>query len=158
MQYTKGKWIIRIEDKNIIIKSEDAARIYAATINEDKSITYHNSIGAPQKELPKYVKEYINCIVNRKVSWIWAEMARRKLQFHRNDEWNRIDLWGLFSKSTIKGQLKRDELIFSFRYPHNEVRQGSQWVKPSEEAYHKYIEPLLEEYTLEELTKLAGWE
>jgi hypothetical protein len=165
MQYTKGKWIIRIEGKNIFVSKCKQANypIYAATINNDKSITYHASIGVPQKEIPKYLKKYIDSIVNGKVSWIWAEMARVKLQFHKNEEWDLIELWGLFNKSSIKTQIKNKELIFSnLVYSSSErtyeERRGPQWVKPSEEAYNKYIKPLLEEYTLEELTKLAGWE
>ena len=27
---------------------------------------------------------------------IWAEMARRKNQFHKNEDWKDIQLWGLF--------------------------------------------------------------
>lgn len=83
---------------------------------------------------------------------IWAEMARRKLQFHPNEEWQDIRLWGLFSWGCVSRLLKSGEL-------RTHMRKGNKtiWVTPSPEAYEKHIKPLLERHTLEELSKLAGW-
>lgn len=34
--------------------------------------------------------------MTQKDKQIWAEMARRKNQFHKNEDWDKIRLWGLF--------------------------------------------------------------
>jgi len=84
---------------------------------------------------------------------IWAEMARRKLQFHNNTNWNEICLWGLFRWGFVSHLIKSGELITGMKKENKTI-----WVRPSTEAYHKNIEPLLALYTLDELTVMAGWE
>lgn len=84
---------------------------------------------------------------------IWAEMARRKLQFHKEEDWKSIRLWGLFSWGHISKQFKNGELLTNMKKENRTV-----WVVPSEKAYNEKIKPLLEKYTLEELTILAGWD
>ncbi len=37
---------------------------------------------------------------------IWAEMARRKVQFHPDEQWDHITLWGLFSWGEVSKLLK----------------------------------------------------
>jgi hypothetical protein len=37
-----------------------------------------------------------------RVSWVWYEMARRRVKFHHGEEWQNIRLWGLFTRSSIK--------------------------------------------------------
>ena len=87
-----------------------------------------------------------------KVNEIWAEMARRKVQFHRTEEWDQINLWGLFLWNEIKRQLDRGELI-----THMGKENKIIWVQPSKETWEKKIKPLIKNYTLEELTEMAGW-
>lgn len=89
---------------------------------------------------------------------VWAEMARRKLQFHKDEDWFNINLWGLFNKSDIRAQLEKGELEFSGWPQEYKYRRGPQWVKPTPLGYNSYIKPLLEKYTLAELTKMAGWD
>ena len=50
------------------------------------------------------------------------EMARRKVQFHPNEKWNEIKLWGLFSYTSIKNALKTGYLINHLNYvPENKT-------------------------------------
>ena len=87
-----------------------------------------------------------------KVSDIWAEMARRKIQFHNDEPWRGIRMWGLFQWKDISRLLRRGLLVTDMKKENSVL-----WVQPSEEAYHKHIEPLLEKHTLEELKQMAGW-
>ena len=83
---------------------------------------------------------------------IWAEMARRKVQFHRDEEWSQIRLWGLFRWGEVSGYLKRGELLTDMKKENRTI-----WVWPSQEAWETKIKPLIEKHTLDELTRLAGW-
>ncbi len=83
---------------------------------------------------------------------IWAEMARRKIQFHKDEQWDKIRLWGLFKWGSISKQLKNGELITNMRKENVTV-----WVTPSKEAWLNKIKPLIEKYSLEMLEKMAGW-
>ena len=87
-----------------------------------------------------------------KVSTIWAEMARRKLQFHRSENWDEISLWGLFFWSDVKRQLDRGELVTHMKKENHTI-----WVTPSKEVWEEKIKPLIEKYSLTELTKMADW-
>jgi hypothetical protein len=83
---------------------------------------------------------------------IWAEMARRKVQFHNDEEWQTIHLWGLFQWQHISKLLKSGLLVTDM-----EKESEVLWVQPSKEAYHKHIEPLIAKHTLEELKQMADW-
>jgi hypothetical protein len=83
---------------------------------------------------------------------IWAEMARRKKQFHPNTPWRDIKLWGLFGWGYVSTLLKRGELLA----PGYTKENKTVWCYPTEAAYKKHIEPLLS-FDIEILTKLAGW-
>lgn len=85
-------------------------------------------------------------------SEIWAEMARRKVQFHANEEWDTIRLWGLFTWGSISKLLNTGELITDMKKENHTV-----WVQPSKEAWETKIKPLIDKYSLDELTRLAGW-
>ena len=39
--------------------------------------------------------------------WIAVEMARRKVVFHSDEAWDKINLWGLFAYKDIKKILWR---------------------------------------------------
>jgi hypothetical protein len=86
---------------------------------------------------------------------IYAEFARRKLQFHKDENWQDIKLWGLFSWGVIRRMIDDGRVLvdFPYRREHKTI-----WCRPSPETYEKHIKPLLEKYTLEELTKMAGWD
>jgi hypothetical protein len=83
--------------------------------------------------------------------WVWAEMARRKLRFHADEDWDKIQLWGLFEYRDISQLIEGGELK-TYTNPMNRTV----WVKPSESAYRAYIEPLLSR-SIDELENLAGW-
>ena len=83
---------------------------------------------------------------------IWSEMARRKVQFHDSEDWDKIVLWGLFLWDDIKNQLDRGELITFMQKENRTI-----WVNPSLEAWETKIKPLIENHTLEELNRMAGW-
>lgn len=83
---------------------------------------------------------------------IWAEMARRKKQFHPTENWQDIKLWGLFRWGTVSHLLKKGLLLA----PGYTSTNKTIWVRPSEEAYNEFIKPLLS-YDLETLTRWAGW-
>ena len=82
---------------------------------------------------------------------IWAEMARRKKQFHANEQWKEIKLWGLFNWGFVSHLIKKGELLTDMTKENKFI-----WVRPSEEAYKKHIAPLLF-HDLELLTEMAGW-
>lgn len=82
---------------------------------------------------------------------VWAEMARRKQQFHADKEWSSIKLWGLFQWGMVSKLIKSGDLITDMQKENKTV-----WVRPSPEAYRQYIEPLLS-YPIERLTTMAGW-
>lgn len=82
------------------------------------------------------------------------EMARRKVQFHLREDWNKISLWGLFRYGAIKYALKKGWLINHLDFkPSNKFY----WVIPSKDFWLKSIKPLIEKHTLDELSELAGW-
>lgn len=85
-------------------------------------------------------------------SLVWAEMARRKVRFHKNEKWSEITLWGLFLWGAVSHLLKKGLLITDMRKENRTI-----WVRPSREAWNKHIKPLIETHTLDELTRLAGW-
>ncbi len=84
---------------------------------------------------------------------VWAEMARRKVKFHPNENWYDITLWGLFQWGAVSHLLESGELV-----THMSKQNKTIWVHPSDEVYHKHIEPLIEKHTLDELTAMAGWD
>lgn len=83
---------------------------------------------------------------------VWAEMARRKVRFHKGEDWDKISLWGLFGWGDVSHLLKTGELITTMKKENRTI-----WVTPSKEAWETKIKPLIEQHTLEELTQLAGW-
>lgn len=90
--------------------------------------------------------------MKKKNEQIWAEMARRKNQFHANEQWDKITLWGLFSWGMVSHLVKSGELKTDMKKENKTI-----WVKPSPEAYEKNIKPLLT-YSNETLLKMAGWD
>jgi hypothetical protein len=89
-----------------------------------------------------------------KNSDIWAEFSRRKVQFHKNEDWKNIRLWGLFSWGAINRMIKDGRVLVD--YPYKRENQ-TVWCRPSPETYEKHIKPLIENYTLDELLKMSGW-
>lgn len=83
---------------------------------------------------------------------LWAEMARRKVQFHPDEEWNTIKLWGLFKWGEITRYLESGELITDMVKENRTV-----WVRPSREAWENKIKPLIDQHDLDTLTTMAGW-
>lgn len=85
-------------------------------------------------------------------SEIWAEMARRKVRFHNQEDWDKISLWGLFQWGDVSQLLETGELITTMGKENRII-----WVTPSQEAWETKIKPLIEQYTLDQLTELARW-
>ena len=83
---------------------------------------------------------------------IWAEMARRKVQFHKDEKWDTIRLWGLFSWGDVSALLKTGELVTHMKKENKII-----WVTPSKETWESKIKPLINKHTLPELSALAGW-
>ena len=82
---------------------------------------------------------------------VWAEMARRKVQFHKNTDWDKIGCWGLFRRSDVQRLLNDGRLRVSHNLP------GVIWVTPSKEIWETKIKPLIDNHSLVELSKMAGW-
>jgi hypothetical protein len=72
---------------------------------------------------------------------IWDAMARRKEQFHANEDWQTLRLWGLFAWQDVSRLLKDGRLQTWMKKENHTI-----WVYPSEDAYYKYIEPQLVHY------------
>lgn len=85
-------------------------------------------------------------------SQIWAEMARRKVQFHKDEEWDKIRLWGLFQWQAISKLIAKGELLTDMKKENRIL-----WVWPSKNSWEKHIKPLVESHSLAELTRMAGW-
>lgn len=83
---------------------------------------------------------------------IWAEMARRKVQFHKNEKWDTIRLWGLFDWGDVSTLLKTGQLLTTYKKENQTI-----WVWPSKESWEKHIKPLIERYSLPQLKCRAGW-
>ena len=83
---------------------------------------------------------------------IWAEMARRKVQFHSDKSWETITLWGLFDWGCVSKLIGNGELLTNYRKENRTV-----WVRPSKETWETKIKPLVDKHSLSELTALAGW-
>jgi len=88
--------------------------------------------------------------LSRKV--VAAEMARRKVQFHKDEKWNEIKLWGLFHWGGVSHLLKKGLLKTDYTKENKII-----WVQPSKEFWENDIKPLTETKTLPELSALAGW-
>ena len=88
-----------------------------------------------------------------KTNRIWYEMARRKVQFHANEDWDKITLWGLFKWGEVSPYIKSGDLKTNMCKENKIIG-----VTPTKESWENNIKPLIEKHTLEELTKLAGWE
>jgi len=92
---------------------------------------------------------------------IMAEMARRKVQFHKDEKWNEISCFGLFQWGTISKYLVGNENMKTFVSPLFINSFGSTrenkiiWVKPTKECWEKYIKPLIEKHTLVELQEMS---
>ena len=87
-----------------------------------------------------------------RLSMIWAEMARRKVQFHRTTQWHKIRLWGLFNWGTVSRLIADGRLKTDMKKENKTI-----WVTPSKETWETKIKPLVDKYSLDELTKMAGW-
>lgn len=88
--------------------------------------------------------------MNKKI--VAYEMARRKIQFHKEINWNKIMLWGLFKWSDISYLLKRGDLITDMKKENVTI-----WVRPSKTFWENDIKPLIKKHSLDELTRFAGW-
>ena len=87
-----------------------------------------------------------------KVGEIWAEMARRKVQFHKDEEWDEIELWGLFNWSDVSRLIENGQLTTHMKKVNRII-----WVTPSKKAWETKIKPLIEKHAHDELLHLAGW-
>jgi hypothetical protein len=81
-----------------------------------------------------------------------AEFARRKVQFHPDESYDEIRLWGLFRWGEISKYIKSGQILTDMRKEHVTI-----WCKPSQEEWEQYVKPLIKEHTLRELTVMAGW-
>lgn len=80
--------------------------------------------------------------------WIGVEMARRKVVFHAGEQWDKINLWGLFNYRDIKKHLKKGDLINHLNYtPKNKMY----WVTPSKEYWINFIKPITQIFSEKEL-------
>lgn len=96
-------------------------------------------------------------MVYMKNQQIYAEMARRKIEFHKNEDWQTLKLWGLFSVGAVSRLIKSGKLkMYGEKLYNKEMK--TVWVYPTVETYEKEIKPLIEKYTLAELEKMAGWD
>ena len=84
---------------------------------------------------------------------IWHEMAIRKVKFHKDEEWDEIDLWGLFNWGGVKHLLDKGLLLTNGRKENHTI-----WVRPSKEAWEKHIKPLIDKFTPDQLVRLINRE
>lgn len=83
---------------------------------------------------------------------IWAEMARRKAQFHSNEKWDTIRLWGLFQWQYIGRLIRSGKLLTDMKKENQTL-----WVRPTKETWETKIKPLIDKHSLDELSKMTGW-
>lgn len=85
---------------------------------------------------------------------IRAEFARRAVQFHKDEPLEKINLWGLFSWGAVSKYIKSGKVILNQGFA---KENKTVWCRPSQKEIDKYIKPMIKEYGLEELTRMAGW-
>ena len=72
-----------------------------------------------------------------------SEMIRRKKQFHKNENWKDIKMWGLFYQSEIRTELRKGWLIANYKIGFYPPRcQG--WYRPSLDYYNRFLKKELE--------------
>ena len=71
--------------------------------------------------------------------YVTREMVRRKVMFHRSENWRSIRLWGLFYKSEIKRHLNNGWLIPNGDYGFRCLG----WYRPSREYWLSSIRPMV---------------
>lgn len=86
-----------------------------------------------------------------------AEMARRKVQFHKDEDWRKVKLWGLFRYAEIKKYIEQGDLILYSSTEFEPHKSYFVWVYPSRRFWINEINPAIKKYTLEDLTICAGW-
>ena len=67
--------------------------------------------------------------------------------------WNEIKLWGLFDWKYIEKYLKSGELLA----PGYTKENKTVWAYPSQKTWEEKIKPLIDQYSIDALTRLAGW-
>lgn len=88
------------------------------------------------------------------INQIRAEFARRAVQFHVGENLEDITLWGLFTWGCVSKYIKDKRIIVNDGYTkENRVV----WCKPSKDEIEKYIRPLINNHSLDALSRLAGW-
>ena len=88
-----------------------------------------------------------------KIDQVWAEMARRKVQFHNKEKWNEIRLWLLAKPREVK-KFTQEGLLHAYG---GETPKVLNWYQPSEEAWVKYIKPLVDNFSMGDLLILTTW-
>lgn len=88
------------------------------------------------------------------IKQVRAEFARRKVRFHPDEEFEEIELFGLFTWNDIKPYIESGQVIPNEGYTKAHV---TIWCKPSRGEWEQHIKPLIEAHTLDELTVMAGW-
>jgi hypothetical protein len=81
-----------------------------------------------------------------------AEMARRKVRFNPHREWDTIKLWGLFLWEDVSWWIQKGDLITDMKKENRTI-----WVRPSKKFWESCIKPMVDNHTLDKLTRLAGW-
>lgn len=96
------------------------------------------------------IPDYPKC--SAKLELIYCELARRYIQFHMGEDIYQIRLWGLAKWSHISGYLETGKLITDMEKENRTV-----WFWPRRDLIDSHIRPLINNFSLEELTNLAGW-
>lgn len=98
--------------------------------------------------------------IDHKISMNFAthiiDLARRYKQFHRSENIYQIKLWGLSSIDSVRefienGLLYPTDWKFYEKHKHGFHSQYAIWYFPKTDVIEKYIKPLIENYTEQEL-------
>jgi hypothetical protein len=69
---------------------------------------------------------------------IILEMARRKVKFHPDEDWDKIQLWGLFRWYEVSRLIRSGKLRTSMKKENRTI-----WVMPSKKFWDEDIEPVV---------------
>ena len=83
---------------------------------------------------------------------IYAELARRYILFHADEDPHKIRLWGLAQWGHVSKYLKTGEMITGMKKENRTI-----WFRPRPDLIETHILPLVNNLSVEELRHLSGW-
>ena len=87
--------------------------------------------------------------MNKEIACIAFEFARRKIRFHKSENWKDIELFGLFAWSDVSKYLVGNpSKLKNFKQGYIKTNYCKEnkiiWCQPTDEFWNKYIQPIFD--------------